>query len=131
MRMSGYQTRVRSLAWTAGGKWLATSGATQLVLWPFQSKDGPMGKAPRTLAPQPAQAEIVACHPRHEVVAVGYANGAVLLVRVEDGAEFMVRKPGTAPVSALAWSKEGDTLAIGTEDGDGSIVGLPPSASSS
>jgi WD40 repeat protein len=36
MRMSGYSVRVRSLDWTAAGKWLATSGATQLVLWPFE-----------------------------------------------------------------------------------------------
>ncbi|MGZ3348348.1 MAG: WD40 repeat domain-containing protein, partial [Xanthobacteraceae bacterium] len=30
MRMSGYGARVRSLDWTVGGKWLATSGSTQL-----------------------------------------------------------------------------------------------------
>src|SRR5258708_8787020 len=42
MRMQGYAARVRSLAWTADGKWLASSGATQLILWPFQGKDGPM-----------------------------------------------------------------------------------------
>ena len=47
MRMSGYSARVRSFAWTAGGKWLATSGSEQLVLWPFQGKDGPMGKQPQ------------------------------------------------------------------------------------
>ena len=32
MRMSGYGARVRSLGWTVGGKWLATSGSTQLIL---------------------------------------------------------------------------------------------------
>jgi hypothetical protein len=32
MRMSGYSARVRSFAWTAGGKWLATSGSEQLVI---------------------------------------------------------------------------------------------------
>ena len=88
MRMSGYGARVRSLAWTSGGKWLATSGSNQLILWPFQTKDGPMGKTPRILAPVEAQAEVVACHPRQEVVAVGYADGLVLVVRVEDGAEM-------------------------------------------
>jgi WD40 repeat protein len=42
MRMSGYAAKVRSTAWTADGKWLATSGASQLVVWPFHGKDGPM-----------------------------------------------------------------------------------------
>jgi hypothetical protein len=124
MRMSGYGARVRSLGWTAGGKWLATSGSTQLILWPFQSKDGPMGKAPRVLAPVEAQAEVVACHPKDDIVAVGYADGLVLVVRIEDGAEVLARKPGTAPVTALAWNKAGDMLAFGTEDGEGGILDL-------
>ena len=101
-----------------GGKWLATSGSTQLILWPFQTKDGPMGKTPRILAPVEAQAEVVACHPKQEVVAVGYADGLVLLVRIEDGAEILARKPGAAPVTALAWNATGKLLAFGTEDGE-------------
>src|SRR5712691_5449943 len=46
MRMSGYAAKVRAMAWTAGGKGLATSGAPQLIIWPFHGKDGPMGKEP-------------------------------------------------------------------------------------
>ena len=38
MRMSGYSAKVRSMAWTAGGKWLATSGSEQLILWPFAAR---------------------------------------------------------------------------------------------
>ena len=112
MRMSGYSARVRSLDWTVGGKWLATSGSTQLILWPFQAKDGPMGKTPRILAPAEAQVEVVACHPKQEVVAVGYADGLVLLVRLDDGAEVLARRPGDAPVTALAWSATGNLLAV-------------------
>ena len=96
MRMSGYAARVRSLAWTADGKWLATSGSTQLVIWPFQGKDGPMGKQPKILAPTEKQVEVVACHPQEDVVAVGYADGLVLLVRGDDGAEILAKKPGDA-----------------------------------
>jgi WD40 repeat protein len=124
MRMSGYGARVRSLDWTIGGKWLATSGSTQLILWPFQGKDGPMGKQPRILAPAEVQAEVVACHPKQEVVAVGYADGLVLLVRVEDGAEVLARKGSGAPISALAWSAVGNLLAFGTEDGEAGVIDL-------
>ena len=52
MRMSGYSARVRSLDWTVGGKWLATSGSEQLILWPFAGKDGPMGKSPKIPMPE-------------------------------------------------------------------------------
>ncbi len=124
MRMQGYATRVRSLDWTADGKWLASSGAAQLVLWPFQSKTGPMGKTPQLLASGAATIETVACHPGEAVVAVGYADGLVLLVRLADGAEILARKPSGAPVSALAWNNSGALLAFGTEDGDAGIVDL-------
>jgi WD40 repeat protein len=71
-----------------------------------------------------AQAEVVACHPRQEVVAVGYADGLVLLVRVEDGAEVLARKGTGAPVTALAWGAGGKVLAVGTDDGDAGVVDL-------
>ena len=124
MRMAGYATKVRSLDWSADGRWLATSGSEQLILWPFQTKDGPMGKTPRLLAPAKARVAVVACHPRQEVVAVGYEDGLVLLVRIEDGAEIVARHPGPAPVSALAWDPAGGRLAFGTEDGAAGVVSL-------
>ena len=124
MRMSGYSARVTSVGWTVGGHWLATSGATQLILWPFQSKDGPMGKQPRVLAPLEHRVEVVACHPKQEIVAAGYSDGTVLLVRIEDGAEILAKKPGDAPVKALAWSADGLHIAFGTESGEAGIIDL-------
>ena len=124
MRMSGYAARVMSLSWSADGDWLATSGATQLVLWPFQSKDGPIGKTPRLLTPSGHRIDVVACHPRTDVIAAGYNNGLVLLARIEDGAEILAKKPGAAPVTALAWSGDGRLLAWGTESGEAGIIDL-------
>src|SRR5439155_8800848 len=124
MRMSGYSARVRSFEFSVGGKWLATSGSDQLVLWPFQGKDGPMGKTPRMLAPGEAQAEVIASHPKQEAVAVGYADGLVLLVRIEDGAEILARKGTGAPITALAWSAAGTALAFGAENGEAGVIDL-------
>jgi WD40 repeat protein len=124
MRMAGYAARVRSFDWTADGKWLATSGSTQLILWPFQSKDGPMGKTPQLLAPMQAQVDAVACHPRQPIAAVGYADGLVLIVRLDDGAEILAKRPGDAPVTALAWCRDGKALAFGTEDGEAGVIDL-------
>ena len=124
MRMSGYSARVRSFAWTAGGKWLATSGSEQLVIWPFQGKDGPMGKQPKMVAAFAVRATAVACHPKQEVVAVGYADGTVLLVRVDDGAEVLGKKPGDGPVTALGWDASGGLLAWGTESGEAGVIEL-------
>ena len=124
MRMSGYSARVRSFGWTSGGEFLATSGSEQLILWPFEGKDGPMGKQPKLLAPMQARVSMVACHPRQPVVATGYADGLVLLVRAEDGAEIVARRPGGAPVTALEWDRASERLGFGTEDGEAGVVSL-------
>jgi len=123
MRMSGYSARVRSFGWTADGAYLATSGSEQLILWPFDGKDGPMGKQPLMLAPSASRAAMVACHPRQPVIATGFSDGVVLLVRIEDGAEILVRGKG-APVTALGWDEAGAQLAFGTEDGEAGVVNL-------
>jgi len=124
MRMSGYSGKVGSMAFTAGGKWLATAGSEQLILWPFSAKDGPMGKQPRMVAPYQSRVVAVACHPRQEIVAAGFEDGLVMLARIDDGAEILARRPGGAPASALAWNHDGSKLAFGAEDGAAGIVDL-------
>jgi WD40 repeat protein len=124
MRMAGYAARVRSMGWTAGGDFLATGGSDQLILWPFQSKDGPMGKQPTLQAPHSARLNVVACHPRQPVVACGYADGMVLIVRIADGAEVLAKRPGEAVVSALGWSADGGKMAFGCEDGAAGVIDL-------
>jgi WD40 repeat protein len=124
MRMSGYPGRVRSLSWSAGGKALATSGADAVIMWPFASKDGPMGKEPAMLAPLQARVSMVACHPKQDILAAGYSDGTILMVRLSDGAEILVRRNGTAPVSALAWNAKGTLLAFAAEDGGAGLLAL-------
>ena len=100
LRMSGYGARVNSLDWSADGKWLATSGSTQLILWPFQAKDGPMGKTPQLWAPMEALVQVVACHPRESIVAVGYADGLILLSNATNARALIQRE--TRPLVAEA-----------------------------
>ena len=120
--MSGYPGRVRSMSWSAGGKGLATSGADTVIIWPFNSKDGPMGKEPAMLAPLQARVSAVACHPKQDIMAAGYSNGTVLMVRLEDGAEILLRRDAGAPISALAWNSKGTLVAFAAEDGEGGLL---------
>jgi WD40 repeat protein len=124
MRMSGYSARVRSMSWSAGGDFLATSGSEQLILWPFDGKTGPMGRQPKLLAPSEARVSVVACHPRQPVAAVGYADGSVVMVRLDDGALILVRQADGDPASALGWDDTGQLLAFGTEGGAAGILTL-------
>src|SRR4051794_3218689 len=124
MRMTGYPGRVRSMSWVAGGKGLATSGADTVIVWPFASKDGPMGKEPAMLAPLKARVSAVACHPKQDILACGYSDGTILMVRLADGAEILVRRNGTEPVAALGWNAKGTLLAFAAADGDGGLLEL-------
>lgn len=126
MRMSGYTSKPRSLSWTDDGKWLATSGADAVILWPFDSKEGPTGKQPRECGVRPAQVARVACHPRSPVLAAGYQDGAILLIRLTDASELLVRPAVKgSPVTALAWDAKGRALAYGCADGVGGVLVLP------
>jgi WD domain, G-beta repeat len=124
MRMTGYPGRVRSMSWSTGGKALATSGADAVIVWPFASKDGPMGKEPAMLAPLQARVSMVACHPRQEILAAGYGDGTVLMVRMADGAEILVRRNNGVAISALAWNAKGTQLAFSDEAGEGGLLPL-------
>jgi WD40 repeat protein len=125
MRMTGYPGKTRSLSWSHDGAWLATSGADAAVVWPFKDKDGPMGKAPQECGVREARVTRVAFHPRALVVAIGYSDGLVLLCRLADAAEILVRRSGGGPVSALAWNSSGSRLLIGLESGEAGLLNLP------
>ena len=122
MRMAGYPGRVKSMSWSAGGKFLASSGADSVIVWPFAGKDGPMGKQPLMLAPLQARVVIVACHPKNDLLAAGYSDGTILMVRLEDGAEILIRRNGSAPVAGLAWNAKGTLLAFADENGDAGLL---------
>lgn len=122
MRMSGYPGKTRFLSFTRNGKWLATSGAESIVLWPFFG-GGPMGKAPTELAGGDAViCTAVAAHPQHEAVAAGFDDGLVVLADINSQRVLPVAEPGRGKVTALAWSPSGSHLAIGTETGFCAVV---------
>ena len=124
MRMSGYSAKVRSMAGPRAANGSRRPAPSNSSCGRSQSKDGPMGKQPRMLAPYSKRAVAVACHPKQEIIAVGFEDGLIMLCRIDDGAEILAKKPGAAPVSALAWSADGSKLAFGTENGEAGIADL-------
>jgi WD40 repeat protein len=126
-RMSGYPSKTRSFSWSHDGLWFATSGADAAIVWPFQDKQGPMGKAPRECGIRPAKVSRVAFHPGALVLAIGYEDGFVLLCRLSDASELLVRKahPDGGGVTAFAWDRKGRRLAFGCANGAAGILTLP------
>lgn len=125
MRMSGYPAKTRSMHFSHDGNWLATSGAEAAIIWPF-SGTGPTGKAPRECGVRPQKVTRVAFHPKSLALALGYEDGLVLLVRLTDASELLVRAPAEGgAITALAWDSAGDRLVFGTDDGVAGLLNLP------
>jgi len=125
MRMTGYPAKVKSMSWSAKGRWLASSGAPAAIVWPFHSKDGPMGKAPLELGTRgDAMVTAVACHPVDDIVAVGYSDGMVMACRFADAKEVLLRRPGKGAISSMAWDKAGRRVAFGSEAGDCGVIDI-------
>lgn len=125
MRMGGYPSKTKSMAWVDKGKYLATSGAEAVILWPFTDKNGPMGKSGLQRFGLGALCTAVAAHPRQGVIAAGFADGAVLLFRTDDEQEILVAGRAESPVSAIAFSHDGTQLGFGREDGTAGLLHLP------
>ncbi len=127
MRMSGYPAKTRSLSWSFDSHWLATSGADAAIIWPFKDKDGPINKAPLECGARQARVTQVAFHPKSLVVAQGYEDGLLLLCRIPNGAEILVRAApkGGRAISALAWDHAGGRLLFGAADGAAGLLDMP------
>ena len=124
MRMSGYPSKTESLSFSRTGKWLASSGADTVVLWPFFG-GGPMGKAPLELAGgDGVVCTRVAFQPQQDMVAAGFTDGLVVIADVSSERILPIALPGHGPITALAWSADGSKLAFGTETGFAALVDL-------
>ncbi|PIT68852.1 WD40 repeat domain-containing protein [Bartonella tribocorum] len=125
LRMSGYPSKVKSWSWSAKGKWLATSGASAAIVWPFHTKDGPMGKTPLELGTRAnALVSTVSCHPSKEIVAIGFNDGMILAAHFRDGKEVLLKGYGKSAISALNWDHTGDNLTFGSENGECGVINL-------
>ena len=66
----------------------------------------------------------VACHPKEDVVAIGYGDGMVLMGRFEDQAEVLLRRPCKAAITTLGWDADGLRLVFGSEDAEAGVISL-------
>lgn len=118
MRMSGYPAKVKDFVWMGEAPFLATSGTDEAVCWPFDGKDGPMGRAPATCCYGGKQVcTAVTGLLGHDALLAGFADGAVLAGRAaEDAEDFVVKGSSGSPVAALAITPEAWVF-VGEESG--------------
>ena len=131
MRMSGYPKQVKSMAFTRNGRWLATSGADSIVLWPFFG-GGPMGKPPIEIARLPGFFVSAVCpNPKEDIVAGGFEDGTLLLAEIGGGDQRVLPvctgqtdNGARGRVTSIAFTQKGGALIFGTEEGTLGTVDL-------
>ena len=118
MRMGGYPSKVRSLAFLSKGRLMASSGAPGAVLWPFAGADGPMGREAVQVAwVEGSEVTRIAAAFGGSRLAGGRADGSVWSADVAGTGVRELVPPGGAAISALAMSADGARIAWGDEAG--------------
>lgn len=125
-----YPSPVGSIAWSADGDMLITSGAFRVIAWPMEPTNKPNGGSPSASAletgkPSLVAVEAVASHPKRPLIAAGYENGMLIIAHIGSKDELVIKTEGDGAVTALAWSKDGGYLALGSDRGLAAIVELP------
>ena len=125
IEMGGYPGQPRSLAFTADGGLLASSGGARVVCWRFDPPQA--GSQPLECGLPSSRLPVcaVACHPTHPLVAAGYHNGSVLLCQPGRDDVLFAKGSSGGSVTALAWSPDGQSLAAATQGGEIGVVNLP------
>lgn len=123
-QMQGYWVRPTSMAWSADGKWLATSGADAVVLWPFD-KAGPEGREALQLGwSNGSIVSQVAAHPGQPVMVAGFEDGGVALIDVRAKKAFNLSAASGSPITTCAFAGDGAKLIAGSQNGGAIFVDL-------
>jgi WD40 repeat protein len=125
MRMGGYPSKVRSMAFLSGGQLLATAGAPGAVLWPFTGSNGPMGREATEIGfDESSQVTMVAARADRSLLAAGLSDGRVWVADPAGrGLNFLKADKGSA-ITALAMRPDGGAVAWADEDGQAGVAGI-------
>ena len=115
MRMGGYPSKVKSVAFVDGGNFLATAGANGVVLWPFSGADGPMGKQAMEIGFDDS-ALITRVAGDGTTLAAGLDDGRVWVCDLKTQALNPLKAEKGAPITAMA--VRGGQVAWGDEAGE-------------
>lgn len=123
MRMGGYPSKVRSLAFMSKGALMATSGANGAVCWPFAGATGPMGKQAAEIGyDEAAMTTRIAARLDRTWLAAGLDDGRVWAADVTGERLVALKSEKGAAISALAMSPDATRVAWGDEDGNAGVA---------
>jgi WD40 repeat protein len=124
LAMSGYAAKVRGLAWHHSGRYLATDGGQELMVWDCGGK-GPAGSTPRILEGHPARVSSLAYQKTGHLLASGCQGGRVLFWNAGKSSQPLRATALAGAVTALAWLPGDTRVVAGCQDGRLALISAP------
>ena len=115
LQMSGYEGKVKHLAFDHTSRWLATAGGHDACIWDC-SGAGPEGRTPAML-PHESPVSGLAFQGSHGLLASAASDGTVMLWSIERKQPLRATVKMPHAPTRLAWSPDDRQLAIGSEKG--------------
>jgi WD40 repeat protein len=115
LQMSGYEGKVKDLAFDHTSRWLATGGGKDCCVWDC-SGAGPEGREPNML-PHDATLCATAFQNQHGLLATASRDGVVQLWSPERKQPLRATVKMPSAATKLRWSPDDRLLAIGSEQG--------------
>lgn len=125
LAMSGYEAKVRELAWHYSSRYLATGGSAQVMVWDC-SGNGPAGTSPTLLEGHEDRISALKYQSKGHLLASAGQDGRVHLWNVRKSDDPLLEFQAPAPVTHLAWSRDDIWLAFGCRDGSVGVIKAPP-----
>jgi WD40 repeat protein len=117
LMMAGYPRKVRELSWDASGRWLATGGGFQIIVW--DCKSSPEGTTPIVLEHHTVPLCALGYQRRGPLLAAASMDGALTLWEPHRSAKLLAEMPPDGfEVTTMAWSIDDRSLFVANEDGD-------------
>jgi WD40 repeat protein len=124
LAMSGYAGKVRDLSWHHSGRYLATGGGEEIMVWDCGGR-GPAGSTPRILEGHLGRVSALAYQSRGHVLASGGQDGLIFFWNAGKSSQALRQIRLTGAVTALAWTPDDLKVLAGTQDGRLALASTP------
>jgi WD40 repeat protein len=124
LAMSGYAAKVRELAWHFSGRYLATGGGNEAMVWDCGGK-GPAGSTPRILEGHTGRITALAYQNKGHVLASGGLDSSLLFWNAGKSSAAIRQIRLNSAITALAASPNDQWLLAGCHNGDLALARFP------
>ncbi len=123
MHMRGYATKVRQMAWHRASRWLAVGGGEIISVWDCSGR-GPEGRTPMLLEWHTDHVSALHYQPEGDWLASGARDGGVAVWSPTQRQNFITGAKISSGVTKVAWSPDGEFLAVAGEGGEIQVVAV-------